>query len=96
MLKNVKAIFSLFRSFIFRAVDIARNLCGISGVKAWDCQVSTETVGIISGVGVCTGIVVSKKNENNNKKILGQLVDVEECTNFEGPTHCNEATSTKR
>jgi len=46
-------------------------------------------------VGVCTGIVVSKilKIMKNN---ITKLLDVKVCTNVEGPTNCNAATSTTR
>ena len=58
------------KSFI--AVDISSNLCGISGVKVWDhlikgSQISTETMGIISGGGCMHGNVVSKKLKTKRK-----------------------------
>ena len=54
-------------------------------------------MGNISGVDVCTGIVVSRKMKIIRKKIISQKVlEVKESTSVEGPTNCKAATSTTR
>ena len=52
-------------------------------------QISTETVGIISGGACMHGNCCKQKIQNNKKiKFSQKLLDAKEYTNDEGPTNC--------